>query len=199
MIPACNIEQINMELERRHDYGESCVVGLMLARYNIKLTIDIINECYEYWHMWSGREFDMFWVGYGEYGYPNANNATKIKMTFPGNITNHYFDCESFIQTIKTISEHNENKWSYNDRIQVMLVNYRDGKIRLNEYIVVDLEDNLDFYKGNIRALVNDLIDKARICSDVNQIKKSMLNDKFWEQIKGIKISDIISLAASFI
>lgn len=151
MIPACNITDITEKLQYHHDYEESCVVGVMFARYGIKLTQEIINECYQFWHKWSGKKFDMFWVGYGEYVYFDPSDTSKISMTFPGNDTNNYFDIDEFIDTVQFFSMQTNQKWTYSDKLQLMLINYSHSKLRFNEYITVDLEENLDMYHSNIR------------------------------------------------
>ncbi len=197
MIPACNITDITGKLQYHHDYEESCVVGVMFARYGIKLTQEIINECYQFWHKWSGKKFDMFWVGYGEYVYFDPSDTSKISMTFPGNDTNNYFDIDEFIDTVQFFSMQTDQKWTYSDKLQLMLINYSHSKLRFNEYITVDLEENLDMYHSNIRQLVTDIINKTESMTDVKQIAKSMRTDRFWQAIKGVSVSDIISIATS--
>ena len=197
MIPACNFNEIKKELQYRHDFGESCIVGIMFARYEIELTQEIINECYQFWHKWSGKKFDMFWVGYGEYAYFDPTDTNKISMTFPGNDTNNYFDMDEFIDSVRFFSMQTDQKWMYSDKLQLMLINYSHSKLRFNEYITVDLEENLDMYHSNIRQLVTDIINKTESMTDVKQIAKSMRTDRFWQAIRGVSVSDIISIATS--
>lgn len=68
MIPACNLDTIEQTLSYRYHYGEKYIIGIMFARYDIALSQYMINECYRYWHELSDKDFDMFWLGYGEYG-----------------------------------------------------------------------------------------------------------------------------------
>ncbi len=195
MIPACTITEINQALHYRHESDEECVVGIMFARYGIKLTQEIINECYQFWHQWSGNYFDMFWVGYGEYGYNAGDSVTK--MTFPGNETYNHFNLNKFIETVAYVRERAGNKWKYKDTLQLMLVNYRDGQLHFNEYIAINLEDNVDIYHSGIRQLVVEIIDKANTMSSVKEISKSLNVDSFWKAIRGITVSDIISVISS--
>lgn len=195
MIPACTITEIIQKLNYRHENDESCVVGIMFARYGIKLTQEIINECYQFWHQWSGNYFDMFWVGYGEYGYNAGDSVTK--MTFPGNETYNHFNLNKFIETVAYVRERAGNKWKYKDTLQLVLVNYIDGQLHFNEYIAINLEDNIDNYHSGIRQLVVDIIDKTHSMSSVKEIAKSLKTDSFWRSIKGISISDIISVISS--
>lgn len=67
MIPALSIDEICERVKDRYDYDESRIVGIMLARYNTQLSKQIINDCYSYWHYYADKDFDMFWLGYGEY------------------------------------------------------------------------------------------------------------------------------------
>lgn len=195
MIPACTITEINQQLQFRHESDEEFVVGIMFARYGIKLTQKIINECYQFWHQWSDKSFDMFWVGYGEYGYNTGDSVTE--MTFPGNETYNHFNLNKFIETVAYVRERAGNKWKYNDTLQLMLVNYREGQLHFNEYIAINLEDNVDIYHRNIRQLVADIIYKAHTMSSVKEISKSLNVDSFWRTIHGITVSDIISVISS--
>ncbi len=197
MIPACNYNEIRKELQCRHDFGESCIVGIMFARYEIKLAQEIINECYQFWDSWSGKTFDMFWVGYGGYCPVDPSETHKILMSFPGNHTNNFFDLREFNDTVRFFSRQTDQKWMYSDKLQLMLINYSHSKLRFNEYITVDLEENLDMYHSNIRQLVTDIINKTESMTDVKQIAKSMRTDRFWQAIKGVSVSDIISIATS--
>ena len=52
-------------------------------------------------------------------------------------------------------------------------------------------------YHSNIRQLVTDIINKTESMTDVKQIAKSMRTDRFWQAIKGVSVSDIISIATS--
>lgn len=129
MIPACNYNEIRKELQCRHDFGESCIVGIMFARYEIKLAQEIINECYQFWDSWSGKTFDMFWVGYGGYCPVDPSETHKILMSFPGNHTNNFFDLREFNDTVRFFSRQTDQKWMYSDKLQLMLINYSHSKL----------------------------------------------------------------------
>lgn len=192
MIPACNLDTIEQTLSYRHHYGEKYIIGIMFARYDIALSQDMINECYRYWHELSDKDFDMFWLGYGEYGCENHND-NPIEMTFPGNNTYNYFNTRKYIDSIREIKALTGGRWKYNDKIQLMLVNCRRGSIDLSEYITIDLEENLGENNSNLRQLVYNIIEYSRSYSDVRQIKLLLRRDSFWRSLKSITLSDALS------
>lgn len=187
MIPACTIAEINEALKYRHELGESYIIGIMFARYGMKLTQEIINECYQYWHQLSSKYFDMFWVGYGEYGYNSGDSI--IEMSFPENETCNHFNINKFIETTEFVKCKTDEKWKYNDRIQLMLVNCKGHCIQFDEFIVINLEENLEPYLGNIRQLVSEIIDDTRKYSDISEFHNAMLRDEFKARIKATSIS----------
>ncbi len=170
MIPACSLDTIKYKLSSKYEDGEECIIGIMFARYDITLSQGMINECYQYWHELAGMGFDMFWIGYGEYGCED-NNYKTIEMTFPGNNTYNYFSTREFIDSVREIKSLTRDKWKYNDKIQLMLVNCKDGKIDLSKIIAIDLEKNLGENNSNLRQLVYNIIEYSRSYSDVREIK----------------------------
>ena len=95
MIPSLSFEELNRRLSEKYEHGERRIVGLMLARYDIPVINEIISSCYQYWHKNSGRDFDLFWAGYGEYFRPDADSPTQYHVDFRGNDTNVFFDLDA--------------------------------------------------------------------------------------------------------
>lgn len=187
MIPALSIDEICERVKDRYDYDESRIVGIMLARYNTRLSKQIINDCYSYWHYYADRDFDLFWLGYGEYSAGDQKNIIVLK--FPENRTRHFFDTKEFVKSIKAIKEYTNSKWSYKDTAQLMLVNYHHGNLHFDERIVINLEENLDVYLSDIRQLVSEIIDDTAKYSDIRELHNAMLKDEFRAKIKKTSIS----------
>lgn len=55
----------------------------------------------------------------------------------------------------------------------------------------------LIFIIAVLGKLVADIIDKAHTMSSVKEISKSLNVDSFWQAIRGITVSDIISVISS--
>ena len=191
MIPACSLDTIKYKLSSKYEDGEECIIGIMFARYDITLSQGMINECYQYWHELAGIGFDMFWIGYGEYGCED-NNYKTIEMTFPGNNTYNYFSTREFIDSVREIKSLTRDKWKYNDKIQLMLVNCKDGKIDLSKIIAIDLEKNLGENNSNLRQLVYNIIEYSRSYSDVREVKPLLRRDGFWQSLKSVKFIQVV-------
>lgn len=113
-------------------------------------------------------------------------------MTFPGNNTYNYFSTREFIDSVREIKALTKNKWKYNDKIQLMLVNCKDGKIDLSKIIAIDLEKNLGENNSNLRQLVYNIIEYSRSYSDVRQIKLLLRRDSFWRSLKSVKFIQVV-------
>lgn len=102
MVEALNLNELERRVNKRYDYHEQRVVGIMLARYGLEITKEIIEQCYQYWNLNSGKILDIFWAGYGEYLSLSDESPTKTILKYQGNTKRAYFDLESFIE-IKNI------------------------------------------------------------------------------------------------
>lgn len=191
MIPALSFEELDRRLSEKYEFGECRIVGLMLARYDIPLINEIISSCYQYWHKNSGRDFDLFWAGYGEYFYPDANSPTQYHVDFRGNDTSVYFDLDAFI-SCKTELNRNK-KLIYKDKFELVLLNYHHGKLHFDEHIRIDLEKNLDDQYASIRELMEHITNECRSEYDVVSLNRKLLSIKFWDTIKGVKFSEVVS------
>ena len=68
---------------------------------------------------------------------PADESSTKTILKYPGNNNHVYFDLEAFIE----IKEQFNKCFSspYEDKIQLILVNYQNGKLHFDESIKIDL------------------------------------------------------------
>ena len=87
----------------------------------------------------------------------------------------------------------------YRDRLQLILVNYRNGKLHYNEAIKIDLEENLDPNFATIRELVEFITDECaelyNVADLARKLKAERIKDYVKNQIKGVTLSDAISTA----
>ena len=157
----------------------------------------IIDSCYLYWYKNTNNYVDFFWAGYGEYLSPSDGTNDKIILKFDGNDTRVYYDREAFI-SIK--NEFNKIfKKTYQDRLQLILVNYRDGGLQFDESIQIDLEENLDSNFATIRELIEYITVECANMNNVTDLAKKLrhehFNDNVRKQIKSITVSDVVGIA----
>ena len=197
MESALDLKKLNCKVSNKYDYDERRIVGIMLARYDLPLTQSIVDSCYLYWHYNTSEALDFFWAGYGEYLCADEQTSNKIILKFDGNDTRVYYDREAFI-SIK--NEFNQIfKKPYQDKLQLVLVNYYEGKLRFDEAIKIDLEENIDFNFSTIRELVEYITNECGEVYDVTELarklKSERIKDYVKNNIKGITISDVIGTA----
>ena len=112
-----------------------------------------------------------------------------------------YYDRKAFI-SIK--NEFNQIfKKPYQDKLQLILVNYYDGKLRFDESIKIDLEENLDSNFATIRELIEFITNESAEIYDVadmaRKLKGERIKDYVKNQVKGITLSDVISTAIGIV
>ena len=197
MIPSLTVHELHRRLSEKYSGGERRIIGIMIGRYDISLVKDIVFECYRYWHKNAGREFDVFWPGYGEYLFPENEGLDKQVLNFYGNDTRVYFDLNAFIEFKKKLKK--ECGYYYNDKFELLLVNFYENKLRYNEYIRIDLEKNLDDHYARIREFMEFITDECSSESEVKYIAKKIRRKDLWEKVKGVSISEIVSTAASLL
>lgn len=193
---ALTLESLNKKISNKYDYDEKRIVGIMLARYDIAAVRNIINDCYIYWHHNTGKYLDFFWAGYGAYLCDSEQTSTKIILNFNGNQDRAYFDLEAFI-TIKN-KLNSKLKKQYKDRIQLVLLNYANGKLHFDQSFQIDLEENLDENYTSIREIVEWITNECHSCHDVASLIVKLKSNDIWKKIKGISCTDIIKIILNF-
>jgi hypothetical protein len=88
-------------------------------------------------------------------------------------------------------------KKPYRDKLELILVNYRDGELHFDESVKIDLEQNLDENLGRIRELMEFLTDECRTEYRVQPIARKLKCEELRDSFKGITVSDAISMALS--
>lgn len=102
------------------------------------------------------------------------NSATKKILKFEGNDTRIYYDLESFISVKEQFNHYLKDKDKYKDKLQLVLVNYKKGKLRFDKYISIDLEQNLDDNYKKIREIFEYITNACRNLHDVVELKERM-------------------------
>jgi hypothetical protein len=193
MVEALSLNELQNKIRERYDHDEQRVVGIMLARYDIGITTEIVDQCYQYWNLNSKKYFDVFWAGYGAYLSPSDESATKTILKFMGNEKRAYFDLEAFIEIKDQFNS--VFKSPYRDRLQLILVNYRDGKLHFNESLKIDLEENLDPNYAKIREIMEFVTWECHSAHQVSSIARKLKFEHFKDIIKGVTLSDVMSTA----
>ncbi len=197
MVDALTLELLYDKLRERYTPYEQRVVGIMFARYDLRNVQEIIDQNYLYWNLNSNKLFDIYWAGYGAYLSPCEENAYKKILRYAGNDENVYYDMNAFITIKKQFNDVFGVK--YKDRIQLILVNYKNHKLRFNESIKIDLEQNIDDNYATIRDIIEFVTDACRATNDVKEIAKQMKLQKVHEWIQGITLSDVLNTAMTLV
>lgn len=193
MVEALTIERLKKEVEGgRYEHDERRIVGIMLARYEIPEVREIINSSYNYWDENSQRDFDVFWAGYGAYLYPDEVSKGKIILDFPDNRKRVYYDQKAFV-TIKNECNRIFKK-KYKDYMQMVLLNYHDGRLWFEESLCMDLKND----KESIYEIMEWLIEECSTKSCVEEIKLSYGLKKIKDIVKKITLSDAIAVLGIF-
>ena len=197
MVQALSLELLRNSVKDKYDIDQRCIVGIMLARYELLKTQTLIKENYRYWHNNTGKRLDIFWAGYGAYLPPNEESDEKIIVDFDGNRDRVYYDSLAFStiknELFKTLGQY------YKDHIELVLVNYYNGDLHFGESFRIDLESNLDEDLCSIRTIMEWLADTCGQEFDVKTVLMKLKKEKFLERIKGVSVSDIISVGTGIV
>jgi len=184
MIKALSLADIDEKMRKRHEYGEQCIVGIMLARYSIHSVQTLIDENYIYWDTTTDRDFDVFWCGYGEYAVPEGMIEVR------GMNHSAYFDTRKFVECTQVLD--GRVRGEYNDNIQLILVNYREGHLRYNESVRINLEKNFGDDPASIRRYMQWLLNKCKAEHDVASLLIGLGKQTISEKLHDITLSDLI-------
>lgn len=160
MVEALRLPELCQQVRERYDHDEKRVVGIMMARYDLDITKAIVEQNYQYWHRNTRKYIDVFWAGYGAYLPPNDETSTKTILNFSGNTQRVYFDLDAFIEIKDQFNNHFSTP--YEDKLQLILVNYHDGQLWFNESLKIDLEENLDANYAKIREIMEFVTKECR-------------------------------------
>ena len=193
MVEALTLAKLCEQVKERYDHDERRVVGIMMARYDLGATKDIVEQSYQYWHHNTRKYFDVFWAGYGAYLFPGDESPTKTILKFPGNTNRVYFDLDAFIEIKDQFNA--SFRLPYEDKIQLILVNYHDGQLWFEESLKICLEENLDANYTKIREIMEFVSNECRLECEITPIARKLKSARFKNIFKGITLSDAISTA----
>lgn len=172
MISARNMNCIQKEIEERYDHDESRIVGIMLARYELPHIQRVIEYNYRYWNLNTGGAFDIFWAGYGEYLCPDDEDEERVILKYPGNKTHVYYDAKAFVDAKRQIEKC--FKGEYHDNMQLILVNYHEGKLHFKESIRIDFNLDPEADNSELREVMELITQKCNEEHDVIEIAKKL-------------------------
>lgn len=162
MIPAYTLDEIKESCQHRYEYGEKRIVGIMIARYTISQ--EIIKQQYSFWYYWTGKAVDFYWLGYGAYIFPERTGQYLVGDF--GDEVNVYFDTKVFVAGIQELEI--EAGLKYNDSIGILLCNFYDGHLHINESAYIDLMYLIS--QDKLREFTNHLIKECKKSHDVADI-----------------------------
>lgn len=183
MLPT-SLEELENKLNARYRDEDKSVVGIMLARYSKSNVKKVIAESYEYWHKNTKSDFDIAWIGYTQDEYARKGGLCEKVVEFDDQKI--YFDMDDYIESKNILKQ--RYKIIKRDNFELLLVNYYDRKLHLDENIRIDLSQNQD----NIDRIIELITDICSKSNDLKEIKKALIIDKFIRDIRGIKISSAI-------
>lgn len=162
----------------------------ILARYDLGVTKDIIEQSYQHWHRNTRKYLDVFWAGYGAYLFPGDESPTKTILKFPGNTQRAYFDLDAFIEIKDQFNKFFRSP--YEDKLQLILVNFHNGQLWFDQSLKIDLEENLDANYAKIREIMEFVTNECRSECEVAPIAAKLRTEKYKDAFKGVTLSDAI-------
>ena len=163
MLPALSISDINKYCNYEYKQ-EKKIVGIMIARYSLPKSQKMIKEQYDFWHFMTGKDLNVYWLGYGAYYFPGK--AGQYLVGNYGNQPNVYFDTNIFTRGIKELEQYKD----IHDEIGILLCNYYDNKIHLDESVFFNLENLMKDSNSELRKFADYLICLCKNEDDVSKI-----------------------------
>ena len=198
MVPAFTIKDINKDCGYKYDHDEKRIVAIMIARYSIPLSQNMIKQQYDFWHKKTGHYLNIYWLGYGAYYFPGEPGQYLVGNY--GDEHSVYFDTNVFVKEVEKLEQYKD----IHDEIGILLCNYYDGKIHLNESVFFNLEELMEDNNKKLRMFTDYLLKLCKKEHDVAnatiklKIKYSFLREKPTKFIKEA-IKTIIETAFSFL
>lgn len=128
----------------------------MIARYSIPLSQDMIKQQYDFWHTKTGKYLNIYWLGYGAYFFPNKPGQYMVGDY--GDEPSVYFDTNVFVPEIEKLEQHQDIQ----DEIGLLLCNYYNGKIHLNESVFFNLEELMEDNNKKLRMFADYLLELSK-------------------------------------
>ena len=105
-----------------------------------------------------------------------------------------YFDTRKFVECTSVLDGCVRGK--YNDNIQLILVNYREGHLRYNESVRINLEKNFGDDPASIRRYMQWLLNECKAKHDIASLLIDLGKQTIREKLRDITVSDLIGTAS---
>jgi hypothetical protein len=133
MINAISLEQM---VENIKDNGKTQrAFAILIGNPNCEFVKNnIISRINEYHHM-SNHGIDFYFPGYGAYWYgdiPDQENVCRVDNV------DWSFSSEKFCNFIEELER--QSKWEYSGETELIILNYKDGKIDYSEVLIFWLD-----------------------------------------------------------
>lgn len=181
MIPILTITDFENEIKNRN---ENKIVGLMFAPYNRNYIKEIVNQYYQEWHYLSGKEFNMFWIGYSK--FKNHEKVEKVDIN-----ENLFFDLELFVNEQKRFN--NKVTFTYNNDYELILFKCHKGIINYNNHIRIEL-DEYCFTNNHydLRHLIQLIINGVQVEGSFDNLKKRIKRNRNLIRLKKVNVIDVM-------
>lgn len=188
MIPALTFESINEQCK----YGnKDSVVCIMIALYTDEKVKNIISQQYDFWHFYTQRGLNMYWLGYGAYYFPNLPGQHLVDGVTC--VPSVYFDTSIFTKEMVEIQKYVEFK--YKGQIGILVSNYKNNKLHLEESTFINLTPLLGKNDQRLQNFAMYLIDECKENNNIYDFTYKLKIKKYLYGIRDIKIADLISIA----
>ena len=193
MLPAASISDINDHFKSSRYSGEKRIVGIMLARYTIAESRDMVKQHFDYWNYFSEERYHIFWLGYGAYALPGEPGQIMVEGV--SCMPRVFFDNKIFIEGVNEITKSANIK--YKDSIGILLCNFYANSLHLGESVYIEIETLIKEHGKEFRKYMNDLIADCKKHNDISEIKlKYKIKPHMIELKKKAKPLDIIGKIA---
>ena len=169
MIPTSDLSAITRKCKEKYG-SESKVIGIMIARYSVREVKPIVDENYRYWNEQSGKNFDVFWLGYENVCDWNPPGYLKVE-----GVESLFYSDEILSKNVRNLR--NECGINYRDGgCTLLLVKYNGEVIDYSNCICKDLLSITNDNKR--REYMNDVIEYSIAGKPIEQLSRVLPKGK---------------------
>lgn len=179
MVHALTIDDIERYCGYHFKDNEKGIVGIMIARYSNVFAQGMIEQQYDYWHRKTGEGFIVYWLGYGAYYFPGEPGQYLVGDI--GDEHSVFFDTTVFVQEVEKLNKY----LTIHDEIGLLLCNYYDKKIHLDESVFFELEELMrEDNNIKLRLFAEYLFELSKGKNDVAEVTKKLKRKYNYLKIK---------------